>query len=86
MPHDITLCYGSPLHCWSHDEDEADHPCFIWCFECKHVYRDEGELRREWLDNYPEDPEGNWGASLVKPAEAPPAEEIWFCPLCMHSF
>jgi hypothetical protein len=86
MPHDLKVCYGSKNHCWSCDEDEPDQPCFTWCLECKHVYHTEDELRQAWLDHYPEDPEGDFGEPLAKPAEAIPVAEIFFCPLCMHDF
>ena len=86
MPHDIKLCYGSPLHCWSHDEDESWESCWRICLECNHTYQDAAELAREWLANYPEDPEGKYGPPALRPQEAPPVAEIFFCPLCMHDF
>ena len=87
MPHEIgSASCNSKLHCWSHDIDEPDQPCWRVCLECMHVYRSPEELQREWLENYPEDLEGQWGPPMPRPAKAIPVKDIYFCPLCSHDF
>lgn len=77
--HEPEVCYGSRLHCWSCNEDEPDQGCYIRCGECGHVYLTEENLRETWLREYPLLP--------GEPApEALPAEDICFCPLCIHDF
>jgi hypothetical protein len=87
MPHEIGSEECIPdSHCHWHDEDERSLPSYRICFECSHVYRSPEELQREWLENYPEDPEGKWGSPTLRPALAPPVDGIYFCPLCFHDF
>ena len=76
-PHPIEECYGSKLHCWSHDVDEPDQPAYISCFECKHVYRSAEELVAE--HNKHLDPAWN------EPAVTDP-ELVHCCPLCIHDW
>ena len=64
-------------HCWSHGVDESDAGAWRVCFECGHVYRTPEELRREWTASAP--PE-------MRDLDAPPAGDIDFCALCMHTF
>lgn len=76
VPHPIEACYGSRLHCWSHDIDEPDLPWYRACFECKHVYRTAAELLAEHnkvLAQYDVEPETD-------------AADIYTCPLCTHDF
>lgn len=54
MPHSPEDCYGSPLHCHWHGEDEPWEPGF-WraCMECGHVYRTLQDLRNAWEQEMP---------------------------------
>lgn len=75
-PHPADACYGSRLHCWSHDIDEPDSPCYRACFECKHVFRTAAQLlagHNEHLAVYGCEPETDAG-------------NVWTCPLCIHDF
>jgi len=64
------------VHCYSHDVDEPGL-AYRRCFECGHLYRDLGELQREWLAGAPPDMKGD---------PVPPESELCFCPLCLHNF
>ena len=75
-PHDPGPECGD-THCYSHGVDESDAGAYRVCFECKHVYRSPEELQREWTENAPPD---------LRDEPAPPADEIGFCPLCLHSW
>lgn len=76
-PHAIEECYGSHLHCFSHDVDETwDDTCHRACYECKHVFRTAVELlagHNEHLAAYGEEPEAD-------------AAKVFSCPHCIHDF
>jgi hypothetical protein len=42
--HPIEACYGSRLHCFSHNLDESDANAFRVCLECGHVFTTECDL------------------------------------------
>lgn len=65
------------LHCYFHHVDEIHEPGDLICGECGHVFGTPEELRAEWKANMPPELAGQ---------DAPPADEITFCPLCAHSF
>lgn len=75
-PHEPSRACGD-THCYSHGTDEAAEGGWRVCFECKHVYRTAEELQREWAANAPPD---------IRGRPAPPVEQIYFCPLCMHDW
>lgn len=43
-PHTIETCYGSRLHCFTHNLDESDTNAFRACLECAHVFATESDL------------------------------------------
>lgn len=49
-PHAIETCYGSVLHCISHDVDEACASPYRVCFECGHVYATAADLVTAHID------------------------------------
>lgn len=65
------------MHCHSHYVDEPADGAWRVCFECGHVYRSPEELQREWTENAPPD---------MRDEPAPPVEQIYFCPLCVHDW
>jgi hypothetical protein len=84
-PHPIEHCYGSRLHCWSHNADEPGEPPVslypaggfpVLCFECKHVFRSPAELLAE--DN----------KVLAAFGDAPETDvnRVYCCPLCAHDW
>jgi hypothetical protein len=77
-PHGCGAPGCRPLeHCFSHSVDEPvagdDWHCI--CFECGHLYQTEDEL----VEAY------NRGGKLIE-AEVDNADEIYFCPYCLHNF
>lgn len=42
--HSIDTCYGSRLHCFSHNIDESDMNTYRTCLECGHVFTTEQDL------------------------------------------
>jgi hypothetical protein len=42
--HPIEMCYGSRLHCFSHNTDESDTDAFRVCLECGHVFASAQDL------------------------------------------
>jgi hypothetical protein len=69
------------LHCWSHDVDEVvfgPEPIYKVCFECKHVYQTEEELREAYICNAPE--------MYKDMARRTKTEDIYFCAYCLHDF
>jgi len=81
--HDIRLCYGSRLHCWSCHKDEPGKPASLYpgggfpvlCYECHHLWLTPEDLLQAYNEGGPEG--------------VPPATEvsqIWFCPLCIHDW
>jgi hypothetical protein len=65
------------VHCAYHEDDEDPAGAVRVCFECGHAYLTAGEIRQAWADGAPPELRG---------MPAPPAEEIGFCPLCMHDW
>jgi len=65
------------LHCYFHHVDEPREPGDLICGECGHVFGSPEKLRAAWLANMPPEMAGQ---------DAPPADEITFCPLCAHDF
>lgn len=66
-------------YCWVHDELEprSENP-YLVCFECGHVYETEADLERDYMEERPKDT-----PITVTPV---PADEIYFCPHCLHDF
>jgi hypothetical protein len=91
-------CNGQ--HCWSHDVDEPiqdGEKVYISCFECGHVYRTKGELRRRYLavekqmmrDSF--DRYGFWNGVCdlmfwLVDVLTKRASRINFCQHCTHDF
>jgi hypothetical protein len=64
--------------CMTHHRCEPERlGDYLLCSECWHVYRTAEELQQEYVSNAP--PEHR----VITP---PPADEIAFCPLCLHDF
>ena len=76
-PHNPSSACGG-THCSSHHLDEPDDGAYRRCLECGHVYRTAEDLQRAWMANAPPD--------LADLEKLPPAEEIFFCPLCLHDW
>lgn len=75
-PHQISLCYASPLHCHMHEVDEPSIPGYRWCMECGHTFATAAELlagHNEHLDRYGQAPETD-------------AAKVYTCPHCLHDF
>lgn len=54
MPHEIEDCYGSPLHChWHHEDEPWREGFFKACGECNHSYKTEQEFRDAWESEFP---------------------------------
>lgn len=70
--HAIEVCYGSRLHCWTHDADEPEAGAYRACLECGHVFQTPGELLAAWL------------AELGYPVAD--AESVPGCPYCSHDW
>lgn len=92
MQHMPETCYGSKLHCYSHNEDEPDNPCYRACFECRHVFPTAEDLLREHneiiadLNKYVV-PGGDslWVLTEPMPPETDPLQ-VFTCPHCVHDF
>lgn len=65
------------LHCYSHGIDEPDEPCFLYCYECGHVFPTEQAL----ID----DDNAVW-VGMGEPAPNRSPDEISCCPHCVHDF
>lgn len=59
-------------YCSYHDVDEPGKGAYIICPECNHVYVSAKALQDAYAAQLPEQP--------------PPANEIYFCPLCASDF
>lgn len=76
------------MHCYSHHVDEPGDGAYIWCFECGHVYRTAGDLRRAYRRQYWEtskhfgDPVWRrlWRVAAIR------VKNIHFCQECIHDF
>lgn len=77
----------APLHCHSHDVDEVADKLYIACYECGHVYRTPGELRRAYRHAVLRRPRFGipWRLLLWHAAFAR-ASRISFCQHCIHDF
>ncbi len=77
-PHEPTdECWGH--HCSFHHVDEPAEGAYLICFECGHAYLTAEDLRAAFMAEVAPD--------LSSPLpEPPPAEGVWFCPLCAHDF
>jgi hypothetical protein len=95
-PHQITDDCAD-AHCFFHDVDEDPIGAHIVCFECGHVYRTAGQLRRDYRRGY-WDTTGR-GAKLFGEKGFGPslaarlwrmltvrAKDIFFCQECTHDF
>ena len=75
-PHPVEECYGSRLHCFSHDADEAPEG-YRFCFECMHMFVTPAELLAEHnrvlaglgIDRCDTDP-----------------DRVYCCPFCTHDW
>lgn len=77
MPHEITReC--APMHCHWHEVDEPEEGAYGVCQECGHVYQTEQDLRDAYAES------ADWPGESTD--SAPEANEIYFCPLCIHDF
>lgn len=73
-------------HCYSHNVDEPGDG-YIRCFECGHLYRTAGELRRAYRREVMHVPSlgiPRWRV-LVKAATVR-ASRVFFCQECIHDF
>jgi hypothetical protein len=79
--HEASAACGD-MHCYWHHVDEPAAGAYKACGECGHVYRTAGELREAWVDTA-----ADGHAPEVPTSDgAPPAEEIFACPLCAHDW
>lgn len=96
MKHEVTEdCVDT--HCFWHEIDEPVEGSYIQCFECGHVYRTAGQLRRAYRREYWETT-GKWSKPFGEPGFWPPlparlwrlltikVKEINFCQECIHDF
>lgn len=91
VPHPIEACYGSRLHCFSHDMDEPLAGYRI-CIECRHVFATAGDLLREHNRvlaglNEHVDPAGDPLFAITEPI--PPETDVnnvFCCPFCAHDW
>ena len=94
--HDPETCYGSRLHCYCCHADEPDEPCFIACFECRHVWRTAEDLliaHNKHLAVYA-DPEAAQvseafaalGVPVLPYVPEMNPQHVYCCPLCIHDF
>lgn len=75
-PHEVTDdCHR--VHCYSHDVDEPDQPCFRYCYECSHVFPTEQALI---------DADNAVWVQMGRSAPNRPSDEIFCCPHCVHDF
>jgi hypothetical protein len=74
--HQVTASCAD-VHCAWHEDDEDPANAIRVCFECWHAYLTLDEIRQAWIAGAP--PE-------LRDEPAPPAEEIYSCPLCMHDW
>jgi hypothetical protein len=79
-PHEPSEACGD-MHCYMHHVDEPSTGAFRVCGECGHVYRTAEDLRMAWADA-----QDAPGFGLSPDAAAPPAEQIYACPLCAHDW
>jgi hypothetical protein len=75
-PHQISLCYASPLHCHMHEVDEPCIPGYRWCMECGHAFATAAEL----LAGH----NGHLAVYGIEPETDP--GKVFCCPLCTHSW
>jgi hypothetical protein len=66
-----------PWHCYYHHRDEPSSGYRV-CGECAHTYSTADDLKQTYLDYAP--------AGLTIIVEDMTADEIYFCPLCLHDF
>lgn len=73
--------WPSNEHCYSHGTHEPvpESGAYRVCFECGHVFVTDVELRQAYIDNAPEDTKV-YADRLVS------ADDISFCPHCLHDF
>lgn len=79
-PHDPGPECGD-LHCCYHHVDEPADGAYRVCGECFHVYPTAETLREAWAvtaEGYGLPP----GTDVI----APPAEQIYGCPYCVHDW
>ena len=80
-PHEPSKACGD-THCYMHNLDEPSTGAFRVCGECGHVYRTAEDLRMAWTDTAAD----GWAPEVPTSAGAPPAEQIYACPLCCHDW
>lgn len=80
-PHEPSEACGD-THCYWHHVDESDAGAYRVCFECKHVYPTAEALREAWVDTAAD----GYAPEVPTSAGAPPAEQIYGCPLCAHDW
>lgn len=90
--HPVEACYGSQLHCSSHEVDEPVADPYRVCFECRHAFASAAGLlaaHNAVLANLNEEvnPDGDplWEITEPIPAETDPAK-VFCCPHCSHDF
>jgi hypothetical protein len=71
-PHPVEVCYGSRLHCFWHEADEAPDG-FRFCFECKHMFVTPADLLAEHNMHQDWHPATDTG-------------QVFCCPLCTHDW
>lgn len=69
-------------HCYSHNEDEPQKPCYRACGECFHIFPTAADLVRDHNAEV-QVMMARWGGQLLVAADA---GEIHSCPHCAHSF
>ena len=95
MKHEVTEgCVDA--HCFWHEVDEPVEGSYIQCFECGHVYRTAGQLRRAYRQEYwritnPANPFGLKGFEVSLRARlwrilTVRVADIYFCQECTHDF
>jgi hypothetical protein len=83
-PHPADACYGSRLHCWSHDADEPGEPASVCpaqgfplcCYECRHLFLTAADLLAAHNAEM---------TRLGLPAETD-AARVFCCPFCIHDW
>lgn len=81
MPHHAEEACKN-VHCYSHEEDEPDDPCYRVCGECFHVFPTAADLVRDHNAEV-QVMMAKWGGSLLVAADV---EEIFSCPWCSHDW
>lgn len=76
-PHEIELCYGSPIHCHWHNVDESQTESYRICFECNHTYATSDDLITAWVKQWE-----SWNETII----VIDPNTIPSCAFCTHDW